>query len=89
MAKPEPGDQYSAAMQLFCGECRKINFQRLSEFTASDIGKPGSKLLLAQIPGDPHLSQNNKPLSNCWLCSQRGLRRGEKAPECSIYVENA
>jgi hypothetical protein len=87
MAQNDPGDQYSAALQSFCRECRKINFRKLSKITRSDICKQ-REVCIGHLPADTHLAQN-KSITNCWLCSLRYMALGANAPKCSIYIENA
>jgi hypothetical protein len=43
MAQKELGDKYLNAMQQFCEECRKIDFQKLSRFSASNLSGHGQE----------------------------------------------
>jgi hypothetical protein len=74
------GDKYSDAMQWFCEECRKIDFQKLFHFNATDITSDWSKIFLGSV--------KSKIDSNCWLCNQRARKFWNENISCSLYLMN-
>jgi hypothetical protein len=95
MAQKELGQIYSDAMELFCEECKKMDFHKLSQLSSSDLSEDGSKLplglLLGHMPRGSHTAQNTESISKCWLCRQSHAskegRSGVFALGCKCHVD--
>jgi hypothetical protein len=86
MADEELDDQYSKAMQSFCWECQKIDFSKLSTFTADDVTEDLLGRPLGFMPADPNATAQTVLESECWLCNQRYEYFRGSTPACWIYV---